>query len=160
MSDDYPAGIAAGSAMWYLAWVSDSREGAPAFTVSGAISNLDDTSFTLNSASTETADVYNMLGNPYPTAWSPDNSNQCVIENVVRGDGPQECDFIQVWNGNGGFNNYYCYADDGLWYNAVTDASINDDYSNGIPAGTAMWYLAWVADRAGDLKITFFNPVK
>ena len=159
MSDDYADGIPAGTAMWYLAWVSDTREGTPSFTVSGAISDEDDVTFTLNCSSATMVDVYNMLGNPYPASWSPNNSDQCVIANIVKGDGPQECDFLQIWNGDG-YNAYYCYADDGLWYNCDTDADLDDDYATGIPSGTAMWYLAWVADRAGDLTVTFKNPIK
>ena len=30
------------------------------------------------------------------------------FEGVAMGDGPQECDFIEFWDGNGGFNSYYC----------------------------------------------------
>ena len=78
---------------------------------------------------------------------------------VCKGDGPQECDFIQIWNGNGGFNSYYCYTDDGLWYNTDTDELLSDDYSEGIPAGTPFWYVAEKAGaRTGDSKITFYKP--
>ena len=156
--DDYADGIPAGTAMWFLALVAE-REGAPTFTVSGAVEGSADVTFALNCEDAEMPDVYNMLGNPYPCTWSPNNADQCEIANVARGDGPQDCDFIQVWNGEGGFNNYYCYVDDGVWYNCDSDAELEDDYPDGIPAGTAMWYLALVTEREGDLTITFKNPL-
>ena len=81
--------------------------------------------------------------------------------NVCKGEGPQDCDFIQIWNGDGTFKSYYCWADDGAWYNADGDALLTEDYPDGIPAGTPFWFVAWKDGvREGDAKITFNNPLK
>ena len=50
-------------------------------------------------------------------------------------------DIIQIWKKDeGGADEYYCYPDDGLWCNCLTDHLLTDDYPT-LPAGTAFWYL-------------------
>ena len=74
-------------------------------------------------------------------------------------------DIIQIWKKDeGGANEYYCYPDDGLWYNCDGDALLADDYPDGIPAGSAFWYLLDMfsdesASRAASTTITFKNPI-
>lgn len=72
--------------------------------------------------------------------------NDIKTDNMTAAEISEEADAIQFWNpATSGYESYYLYsgpdADDG-WYNAETDASFDDDYPTGKPAGTAFWYIA------------------
>ena len=104
--------------------------------------------------------VFTLLSVPFTGVTTANvSADSLQFTGVCRGDGPVACDFIQFWDGNGDFNSYYCYADDGLWYNAVTDELLTDDYPDGIAAGTPFWYVAEKAgERTGDSTIKFYKP--
>ena len=108
--------------------------------------------------------VFTMLANPFPANWMIAEGD-CEIEGALMTDNPAVYgDIIQIWKKDeGGVNEYYCYPDDGLWYNTETDNLITDDYENGIPAGSAFWYLVdMFSDESAerdDTSITFYNPL-
>ena len=165
IGDYFPDGFPVGTAMWYEAYADGERSEPLSITFSGEVEGAK--SVTLENLA---GDDFNMISNPYPVAWDPNNAEAVQFENVATGEGAQDCDFIHVYiNGDGWYFLYNHHdelapgqrghMDDG-WY-TTDDEEIGDYFPDGIPAGTAMWYEAFGgADRAGDLGITFFSTIK
>ena len=164
IADYFPDGLPLGTAMWYEAYPYAERSEPLSVTFSGEVEGAE--SVTLENLA---SDDFNMIANPYPVAWDPNNSDDVEFSNIVTGATPTECDFIHAYINGDGFYYFYYHHDnkqpgekghkeDG-WY-TTDNEDIADYFPDGIPAGTAMWYEANPeAERAGDLGITFFNTI-
>ena len=114
------------------------------------------------------AQVFTMMSIPFAGVTGGDfDTTNLKITGALKTDDPGTYgDIIQIWKKDeGGVDEYYCYTEDGLWYNTLTEELLTDDYSDGIPAGSAFWYLLDMfsdesASRAASTTITFNNPLK
>ena len=143
-ADDYPNGLPAGSAMWYLAANNDKQV---KITFAGAVESDADVTYTLIKGK------YNMIANPYPVSFDPNEASQVEWSGVVEGEDFADTDNILVWNPQtSGYTFHYYYAGEG-WTDDSGNGYFADDYPNGLPAGSAMWYLATPGD--GQLSVKF-----
>jgi len=149
--DDYPNGLPAGSAFWYL---SKATTVNASVTFSGEVPM--DASYMKN---LERGD-FNMVMNPYPVALDLNNAAQVTLVGGTAGDEAGVSDRIMIHNANTGiYTTYYLFEGDGDypagWYHALNETWFSDDYPDGLPAGTPFWYLAKAG--TGDFSITFLK---
>ena len=151
-SDDYPEGLPAGAAMWLDAYNGE-REGQLKVTFSGAVEASESVSYEL------VGNNFNMLANPYPVAWNPNNDSITwtgVIEGEYAG---ADCDYIEVWNpANDGYTFHFLYPGEG-WTDESGNGYFEDDYPEGLPAGTPVWFDAFDGEREAKLSVTFSSPI-
>ncbi len=132
---DYPNGLPAGTAFWYL-----SRNAAPgALTVAGEVVSDPTTTLTI-------VPGYNMIANPYPAGLDLD---AVVWPAGSKGTSLSTADVVQIWDTTGatpGYNVYFNYLYVGYEQYAgwmTTGASyFADDYPDGVPVGQGFWYLS------------------
>jgi len=143
---DYPAGLPAGTAFWY---VSQAAGGQAVF--SGEVP------LTATLTKSVTGGTFNMLCQPYPVAAKLNDSTQCdwVACGAFAAEGSGNADQILIWEpATSSYGVYYLYSD-GLWYNFVTDAAFEVDYPDGLPVGTAFWYSSKGASFTATFNKTF-----
>ena len=95
------------------------------------------------------AGKFNMLGGAFNSVGKAGYSlnRDFKGENLTAGATSGAADTIAIHDAaTGGYTTYYLYEGDGTyqagWYNAGSDEWFDDDYPNGLPAGTPFWYLA------------------
>ena len=84
-----------------------------------------------------------------------------VVGNVTGSDYSGAADQILLWNASDSSYTYYYYYDDGTeagWSNVVGDEYFEDENPDGLPAGSAFWYLA--KDNDSTLTTTFSGAVE
>ena len=135
---DWENGLPEGSAIFYKAKAPSGK----ALTGSGAIERQDEVELDLVSG------TYTMIGNPYPVALQL-NTDQFTAENVTgNADNFNDADQIWVWVPADEAYTKFFYYDDGNeagW--SITTGGQEyieelEDWANGIPSGTAMYYKA------------------
>ena len=155
-SDDFADGIPLGAAMFYKAKKGEGKT----MTGAGAIEKQDEVELPL------TGNNFTMIGNPFPTPLQL-NGDKFTVENVTASaEGTAEADQIRVWvPANNGYRRFFryagatvdgvvyapgwCDADDADW-GYIEDS---DDFADGIPTGTAMFYKA----KKGEGKSAVFT---
>jgi hypothetical protein len=132
--------------MWYLAANNDSNV---KITFAGAVESDADVTYNL------TRGNYNMIANPFPVAFDPNDTTKVEWTGVVEGEDFAGTDNILVWNpATSGYTFHYFYAGEG-WTDDSGNGYFADDYPDGLPAGSAMWYLATQGD--GNLSVKFIK---
>ena len=108
------------------------------------------------------ADEFNMLGGTFTGVGKAGYSlnRDFKGENLTAGADLFTADTILIHDATTGiFTTYYLYEGDDTWaagwYNAGSDDLFEDDYPNGLPAGTPFWYVAKAG--TGDFSITFLK---
>jgi len=149
--DDYPNGLPAGTAFWYVA--KDTTVNAKG-TFSGDVPM--DASYTKDLVRGK----FNMVASPYPVALKLNDAAQVTLTGATAGPGSLSADTIAIYNATtSAYTTYYLYEGDGVypagWYNAGSEDLFEDDYPNGLPAGTPFWYVAQAG--TGDFSITFLK---
>ena len=148
--DDYPNGLAAGDAMWLEA--AAGHDGDLKVTIAGAVEDADDVPYEL------VAGNFNMISNPYPINWDPNDSTKVAFENIIEGTTfGSDVDTIEVWDPNRGYTYHFYYEGDG-WTDDSGNGYFEDDYPNGLAAGQPVWFEA--APNANVPTVTFLNPLK
>ena len=162
-------GIEPGWSVWYRSRGAN----APVVTFSGAVDDSDDCKVTIYGG------CYNMIANPYPTAFQPNadqpwwsnNSFKKLVDwnGPVANDDMNQADNILVWvPTTGEYITYYYWEDsshlyDGWYYqngiNFFEDDPDHPEMTNGLPAGSVFWYRSR-AEKGNNRTITFFNPTK
>ena len=96
---------------------------------------------------TITAKKFNMVSVPFEgTDGKGFKLNQCLSGVDLTGtDSPTTADLIEIWDAStGAYENWYYYeAGDewtGWWDAGTATTLFEDQYPNGLPAGTAFWY--------------------
>ena len=96
---------------------------------------------------TITAKKFNMVSVPFEsTNGDGFKLNECLSGvNLTGTDNPATADLIQIWDAaSGTYDNWYYYdANDeytGWWDEISASKMFEDQYPNGLPAGTAFWY--------------------
>jgi len=113
------------------------------------------------------AGKFNMLGGAFTTVGKDGfnlNADFTGV-NLTAGADSGASDTIKIHNAaTGGYATYYLYEYDagepdypGGWYNAENDALFEDDYPNGLPAGSSFWYLAKATTTGA--SVTFAGQV-
>ena len=134
------AEIPSGTAFWYLSRGSS----APAITTSGAVENANDCPIVL------TAGKFNMIVNPYPVAYSLNDTDAVTYSGAVGGLDDTDSDNIRVWNpATGGYTTFCLDGEENVWYDF--DGQVEPD----IAANTPYWYLS---RATGATSITFKKP--
>lgn len=142
---DYPTGLPAGTAFWYMAKGADGSA-----TFAGEVPS------TATVTKAITGGTFNMITFPYPVNAKLNDTAQCnwVACGANKAESNTDADQVQIWDAaTSSYGVYYLYSD-GLWYNFNTDAAFDADYTAGLPVGTAMWYLA----KGTDFTLTFNKP--
>ena len=95
---------------------------------------------------------FNMIGGAFNSVGKDGYSlnRDFKGENLTAGTDLFTADTILIHDATtGGYTTYYLYEYDPTypdypagWYNAITEASFDTDYPNGLPAGSSFWYLA------------------
>jgi hypothetical protein len=117
--------IPSGCAFWYRSRGTT----APSITQSGAVENAATCPVVL------TKGKFNMVINPYPTAYSLNDTDAVTFENSLGGYDETDADSIQVWDaGTSGYTVFYYDVEDLCWY----DAFGNEDPD--VPGATPYWY--------------------
>ncbi len=146
--DVYKDGLPEGSAFWYLAKDSSAQAEVCA---SGEVNLAALATFNLVKGN------FNMIANPYPQSFSLNKNME--LENATAGWPASAADQILIWNPTtSGYETFYLYEGDATlpkgWYSAAgAEPSFDDVYKDGLPAGTAFWYLAHQGE--GTVKVTF-----
>lgn len=143
---EYANGLPQGSAFYFLA-----KEGSKALTGSGEVEQIDQVEMDLASG------TYTMIANPYPTALKL-NSTQVEVTGLTgNAENFNDADQIWVWVPSKKTYDIFFYYDDGEeagWSITTGGQEYIEDitgYENGIPAGTAFYFLA----KEGTKKIVF-----
>ena len=150
--DDYPNGLPAGSAFWYL---------AKATTVNASVTFSGDVPLGASYTKDLVRGDFNMVMSPYPVALNLNDATEVTLVGATAGAGLASSDTILIHDAaTGGYTTYYLYEGDPVykagWYNAGSDDLFEDDYPDGLPAGTPFWYMAKAG--TGDFSITFLRP--
>ena len=74
------------------------------------------------------------------------------VDGLVGGENCEQADRIWIWNGTGGYYQFF-YYDDGSEWGWVDDTDMEyieniEGWENGIPQGTAMYFKAKGANKA------------
>ena len=100
------------------------------------------------------ADGYNMFSVPFEgvgdnTGWK---LNECLSGvNLTGAESDADADWVMLWNPvTSIYENYFYYVEptheyDGWWDVATGNMMFEDNYPNGLPAGSSFWYLAKAA---------------
>ncbi len=154
-SEAYANGFPAGSAFWFNA-IDNSEK---AITFSGAV---EDANY-VEPAIAE-GQKYSMIANAYPVALKLNDTGCVTFTGLVGGGGAGDSDTLLLWDptkfgGAGGYTTFY-YYDDGSekgWCDPATDDWIenSEEYANGLPVGTALWYYPIDANAR---TIRFIKP--
>ena len=115
---------------------------------------------------TITATKFNMVSVPFEsTDGDGFKLNQCLAGvNLVGTANPATADQIQFWNAAAGtYENWYYYeAGDeytGWWDEATAMKMFEDQYPEGLPAGTAFWYKSAASASNGSVILSGQVPV-
>jgi hypothetical protein len=110
------------------------------------------------------AGKFNMLGGTFNGVGKAGYSlnRDFKGENLTAGPDSLTSDTIAIYDATtSAYTTYYLYEGDGIypagWYNAGSDDLFEVDYPNGLPAGTAFWYVA--KDTTVNAKGTFSGDV-
>ena len=150
--DDYPDGLPAGTAFWY---VSKATTVNAKVTFSGEVPM--DASYTKNLVRGD----FNMIASPYPVALDLNDATQVTLTGATAGASSATADTISIHDATTGiYTTYYLFEGDGDypagWYKVGAESWFSDDYPDGLPAGTPFWYVAKAG--TGDFSITFLKP--
>ena len=152
---DYPDGLPAGTAFWYV---------AKSTTVNASVTFSGDVPMDASYTKDLVRGKFNMVASPYPVSLNLNDAEQVTLTGATAGADLFTADTIAIHDAaTGGYTTYYLYAYDPTypdypagWYNAITEAPFNTDYPDGLPAGTPFWYVALAG--TGDFNITFHKP--
>ena len=110
------------------------------------------------------AGEFNMLGGTFTGVGKAGYSlnRDFKGENLTAGPDSLSADTILIHNAATGiYTTYYLYEGDGEypagWYNAGSEEWFDDDYPNGLPAGSSFWYVAKATTV--NAKVTFSGDV-
>ena len=125
---------------------------AAAVAAAGGLMAIESANVVGYNTDTITAKKFNMVSVPFEgTDGKGFKLNQCLSGVDLTGtDSPTTADLIQIWDAaSGTYEDWYYYeaGDEWTgWWDAMTATKMfEDQYSNGLPAGTAFWYKSAAA---------------
>ena len=162
---DHPEGIAPGTVFWYYSFKTESAV-SQSMTVSGAVAAEPYQTFTVNHKVGKNA--YYFIANPYPAnidiSW---NGGEVVWGSAVPSLSPADSDNILIWDASKqDYVKYYLFGYAGweeeiapIWQNSNDDTPFEEEFKNGLPAGTGFWYYAYQTETAQTQTIRFNSPL-